>query len=244
MRLPVSLLIACLLTATIAAAGPASAEPGHECTDKDIVDGSVRVTLERDCTLEVAVLEGIICVGGWGGSVEAEAAGHEATAYYCDGGLGDRVGDPVTLETTSAPGCKRIDETLLGGSVRIEQEHNCRVTLSTHFYECVWGGHWHESTVGPLTWRDYRCAPPTESETTGAQAPVDWCEVRDDTPQPIRDSVWGRYDEGADGECDVDVEPFGACVGGSGTVKEFRYDPVHVRLLICSPPPGTLPPVS
>lgn len=221
--------------------------PPEQCSEKDYLEGTVRVSRDADCTADVAVLEGIICVGGWGGSVGHEVRGHEVRAYYCDGGLSDRIAlDDLALESPAAmPGCKPRDEAPANG-VRIEQEHNCRVTATTKFYDCVWGGHYEELTVGPVTWRDYRCSPPSgpASATEAAAAPVDWCEVRDDTPAPLHDPVWGRYDERPDGECDVDVEPFGACVGGGGSYVENRYDPVHAKILVCGPGPGGLPPIS
>ncbi|MGB0651726.1 MAG: hypothetical protein ACPGQL_00865 [Thermoplasmatota archaeon] len=72
----------------------------------------------------------------------------------------------------------------------------------------------------------------------------DYCDARDGTPAVIRDAVWGRYDEGANGECDIDVEPFGACVGGSGSTTERHVGPFHVKLLVCRPPPGSGPSLS
>lgn len=36
---------------------------------------------------------------------------------------------------------------------------DCQVVVSNKPYDCVWGGHWTETTVGPVTYRSYSCGP-------------------------------------------------------------------------------------
>ena len=36
---------------------------------------------------------------------------------------------------------------------------DCGVVVSNKPYDCVWGGHWTTTVVGPVTYRSYSCGP-------------------------------------------------------------------------------------
>lgn len=142
----------------------------------------------------------------------------------------------------------------------VDVSYNCHVTVdTTALVACVFG-HDESRTVGPLTVKYTVCEGPCGAATcpppaaTSAMAdpfptcvrecspiPNGGCELQAATPTTVgptmlpfnpQQAVWG-------GDCDIDVEPIGACAPPSGTTKEFRALFLHVTLLLCggSPPP-------
>jgi len=74
-------------------------------------------------------------------------------------------------------------------------------------------------------------------------APPSACDLQEATPTGVgaanpRHLVWGAYDPQ---ECDVDVDPIGACAPPSGHTVERRVAFVHLTLLVCDG--GVDPPV-
>lgn len=156
-----------LLLATAVMAFPlGSAEPGDECAEQNVTgryvdDDHLQVNLRRDCSLEVVALEGIVCVGGWGGVIERDIDRHTVRAHYCTGGA---VPD-IALQSTM-PGCKRstheFEDNVQGVKHTIEVHHNCRVDVTLNEgITCV--GAWTATdtyVVGPITVENHRCAMP------------------------------------------------------------------------------------
>lgn len=160
-----TLIVAASLLLTTLAFAPEAAAESDDCQRKDFTDGQLRVTKREDCTYEVAAFEDIICVGGWGGVVQRDVAGHTAKAYYCDGGLGDRVGDLFTMNTAAAA-CA-YEKSVGIGTLYVEPD--CSVRLDVKFYECIWGGHWDSYGAGPVTVRVYQCDPYPPTSASAAQ---------------------------------------------------------------------------
>lgn len=144
-------LAALLLLAASTAPG-ASASPGHECSDQDLVhETALRVTLERDCSLEIAVAEGLTCVGGWGGVIERDLGEHELLVYYCTGGPLP----PIALATSGADCTKVAGDHAFGQSV-LSIAADCHIQLDIKLYDCVWNCSWQTIVdAGPLTVRHY-----------------------------------------------------------------------------------------
>ncbi len=63
-----------------------------------------------------------------------------------------------------------------------------------------------------------------------------------DAGPDICSTAAGDAIESATGTCGGTVEPW-MCLGGSGSHRDVDAGPYKVRLNICSPPPGTIPPV-
>ena len=56
------------------------------------------------------------------------------------------------------------DRDLVGsGDNGVHQNADCSLVVSNKPYDCVWGGHWTEWTVGPVTCRSYSCSPPSDA---------------------------------------------------------------------------------
>lgn len=179
------LISAVMVLSTLVILPSASADPGYECDEQNLTgkaadEDHLQVNLRRDCSLEVVLFEGIICVGGWGGSVERDVDRHTVRAYYCDGGLGDRI--DVDFTTASAqPGCPKKTYTYEDGAQgvkhTVQTHHNCRADITLNEgVTCV--GAWTTTdtyTVGPVTIVNHRCTLPggdptlvaTSAATTG-----------------------------------------------------------------------------
>lgn len=68
----------------------------------------------------------------------------------------------LLLLATFAPMASARDpcgDTYTNGSVRTETTEDCQVVVSVKAYDCVWGGHWETTKVGPVTYRSYSCDP-------------------------------------------------------------------------------------
>ncbi len=125
MRPTTILLASSLLLAALAT--PAQADPVPACPATH-VGGMHTLALREDCTAEVGVLDGAYCVGGWGGHVERDVAGHTVRVLVCDGGLGQRL-EPAAL-ATSAPRCGQFHAD--GAFVSIALRSDCTVVVTPH----------------------------------------------------------------------------------------------------------------
>lgn len=65
----------------------------------------------------------------------------------------------VTLAVLPAPASAQdlCDRQLAGDRNTGAYTQDCQVIVSNKPYDCVWGGHWTETTVGPVTYRSYSC---------------------------------------------------------------------------------------
>jgi len=61
--------------------------------------------------------------------------------------------------TPSASAQDLCDRQVVGGQDTGVYTDDCGVVVSNKPYDCVWGGHWTETTVGPVTYRSYSCGP-------------------------------------------------------------------------------------
>ncbi|HJQ93156.1 MAG TPA: hypothetical protein VJ874_02600 [Candidatus Thermoplasmatota archaeon] len=138
------------------------------------------------------------------------------------------------------------------GAVDVDVSPNCHVLVTADFIDCLWGETWVYHSAGPVTVGYTTCRSPDTMSTDPladpfptcvtepcgpAPAPaMDACKLQSATPTSVGPTglnaqrlVWGSDAT----ECDVDVEPIGACAPPSGTTKEYRVAFVHVTLLLC-----------
>lgn len=141
----------------------------------------------------------------------------------------------------------------------IDVSSNCHVTVDTTALVSCYVGHTEARTVGPVTVKYPVCEPPCGGATCPppmeaamadpfptcirecSPVPSEGCGLQEATPTTVgptalpfnpRAFLWGA-------DCDVDVEPIGACAPPSGSTKEIRIAFLHVTLLLCD---GGLPP--
>lgn len=147
-----ALAMATLLMLAALTAPGAAASPGHECAEQDLHRNlALRVSLERDCSLEVAVGEDLVCVGGWGGVIERDVDEHELIIHYCTGGPLP----PLALASNGTDCTKAAGTHYFGQSVLVISS-DCHVQLDVKLYDCVWNCSWQTIVdAGPLTVRHY-----------------------------------------------------------------------------------------
>lgn len=119
----------------------------------------------------------------------------------------------------------------------IDVTPRCQVAVSVDVVDCLWGETWVNHTVGPATVRYTTCQSQPPDATASAFAPgPSACGLQSATPTSLGPTsvnpqrfVWG-YDLA---QCDIDVEPIGACAPPSGKTLERRVAFVHLTLLLC-----------
>lgn len=193
----IALILASLLV--LVAAPVDASEPNPPCAEIDIVDTlAARVSLRRDCSLEVAVLEDVTCVGGWGDSVERNVDKHTVKAYYCTGGQFPPIAFPAEF---AGPTCKPIDENIGVGTVEVAS--SCHIQVDIKFYDCIWNCGW-ETIVDSdqLTVRHY-----TQQDNGGTRAAA----------QPCQDQTIGFWGAQVDARSD--------CTADVGLIDSYRLCP-------------------
>lgn len=68
----------------------------------------------------------------------------------------------LLLLVTIAPTASARDPcgtTYTNNGVTTTVNDDCTVTISVKPYDCIWGGHWETTAVGPVTYRQYSCDP-------------------------------------------------------------------------------------
>ncbi|MHB1261845.1 MAG: hypothetical protein ACYC2H_09045 [Thermoplasmatota archaeon] len=67
----------------------------------------------------------------------------------------------LTLLAIPAPASAQdvCDRQVVGNHDTGAYTQDCQVVVSNKPYDCVWGGHWTYTTVGPVTYRSYSCGP-------------------------------------------------------------------------------------
>ena len=128
---------------------------------------------------------------------------------------------------------------------------NCRITVTVDEAECgLQGYQWTNTTVGVLTLNYHDCQSPPQQlagSSTAMADPfptcvrectppiLDGCRLRAATPTTVgpfllpfnpQQTVWGS-------DCDIDVDPIGACAPPSGSTIERDVLFLDVRLLVC-----------
>jgi len=163
-----TLLITLSLLLTGLAFVPGSTAMAPECpsagTSQDTGVGAFGVYVSEDCSVDAFAFRGVICVGSWGGTAERDVGPVHAEASYCTppGGL-----PPITA--TSGPcgeGAKQV-----AGVAVLYRYDDCSARLDVKFQECIWGGYWDTTEVGPLTVRVYKCGPPTQAAGASMAGP-------------------------------------------------------------------------
>lgn len=229
--------------------GPDANCQGPECPPESFetsVDHRNSVTLGRDCTVDVVTGEGQICVGAWSGHERREVGPITWDRYYCDFPGGSPIGD-LTM-TSAAPSPIASDHL----RIVFNPDGTVDVLVKVDVMDCLWGeGYQKTAEAGPVTLWVWGCEPypPYETmaaadpfptcvtEPCGPSAPVpDGCDLQDATPTSfgptgldLQRLVWGSDTS----QCDVDVEPIGACAPPSGSTIERRVLFVHLILLVC-----------
>jgi hypothetical protein len=166
----IALILASLLI--LVAAPVNAADETSPCAEIDIVKNiASRVSLRRDCSLEVAILEDVICVGGWGDSIERNVDKHTVKVYYCTGGPSPITWPPEMASQT----CKPLAESIVVGTVTVA--NSCHVQVDLKFYDCIWNCGWEtivdtdQLTVRQYTQQDggtrMATAQPCDDQTVG-----------------------------------------------------------------------------
>jgi hypothetical protein len=227
------------------------------------VDHQNSLTLDSDCTLHLVTGKGQICVGAWSGYEDRQVGPLRWERYYCEFPGGDPVcclataSDAEALEQAPPctcppprPLCYEVNRAIAWNE-HYSLSDNCRVTVTVDEAECgLQGYEWTNTTVGVLTLNYRHCqAPPQQlagSDTAMADPfptcvrectpPVlDGCRLRAATPTTVgpfllpanpQQMVWGS-------DCDIDVDPIGACAPPSGKTYEADILFLDVRLLVC-----------
>ncbi len=168
------LITATLLLTSLAVLPSAEAAPGYECAEKDILKGLNTLKLRRDCTLELGVFDGAVCVGGWGTTVERDVRGHTVRVLVCTGGPFPPVEPSMT--SSAMPGCPRQNEEIrpIGGVThRFELFHNCRSVLTLNEgLNCPNGAPYrNEYDLDATTIVVYTCIDPRSATAASASQP-------------------------------------------------------------------------
>lgn len=220
------------------------------------------VAVHGDCTADLETGKGQMCVGAWYGTEERDVGPVHWTRHYCrfpggdpTGGIGTSSSDPRPCGVQQrcpapVPPCSPIGDPVAGDVADVDVSPYCRVIVSVDAADCTGTERWASQTVGPLTVRSTECDDGTDASTVAMADPFptcvrecgpglpDGCDLRESTPEavgpvPARSLVWG-------GDCDVDVEPIGACAPPSGRTIERRILFVHVTLLLCGGGPDPI----
>lgn len=161
--------------------------------------------------------------------------------------------DPQPIDPPIHPDCRKVPEP----SPLVVVSDDCKLVVSVDVVDCLWGERWVTYTAGPLTLeytvceQPYEampsappcmCPPPVDEQDRQTMAdPFPTC-VRECFPVPNEDcelqdlyyagpvgfpvDIWG-------GDCDIDVDPIGACAPPSGDYVERHIGPIHLKLLLC-----------
>jgi hypothetical protein len=247
-------------------AATTSAVPCRPSPDMGI-PGTVTVRIDYYCNATVTVNEGVHCLGGsvikkqqtvgpvtlvvyscghpdptFPPSIASQAApcpalqgSTAAVAFDIRSGCAADVGVVDGARVCGFNGMGWQTESVQVGVATLYRFQDCSVRLDIKLYECIWNCYWQTLVAaGPLEVRMYSQGQPPAQASSAAVQP-DWCKVRDTTPQPLQ----GQWSQDAAG-CYKYVEPW-QCLGGSGSSIERRVGPVKTNIMVCSPPPGSLP---
>lgn len=156
------------------------------------------------------------------------------------------------------PMCSGISDDLVaqpsrpvGADVDVASDCHTDVYVKADVMDCLWGeGYNQAASAGPVTVWTWGCR---SFETTSVQAPAmadpfptcirectppvvpDGCDLRAATPTTVgpfllpfnpQQSIWGS-------DCDVDVDPIGACAPPSGRTLDAEVLFLDVSLLMC-----------
>lgn len=226
------------------------------------VGGLNTLQVRDDCTAEVGVLDGANCVGGWGTRVDQDVAGNTVRVLVCDGGLGQRLGDLITVEPTTTsiqdpfPTCVRepcgpelpgprapcSDLQGQGGfGVTYTLDAGCNLDVQVKLYECVWNGYWRTVGAGPVSVSVYQCSGPETTQTAANPFPTCVTEpCGPSVPDPCTKLQAIGYNDGlntlsfrSDCTFELGVMDGATCVGGWGQTTERDVAGNTVRVTVC-----------
>lgn len=194
--------------------------------ERDTALGTTRVEQEHNCSTTTTLNEGIVCLGGSVERDEYHMLGHTVVVYSCGNPDQGGVGDPVAA--SAMPGCPpRTVQSGSGlGSVRLEQEHNCRVHVTVNEgIDCVGANSRSFSQdVSGNTVTVHYCGPPRAEVAAGAA--------------PSCDKVPSLGAVSVSSDCHTVSIRLYECFWG-GYWNERHVGPFTVRDYRCGPPPTT-----
>lgn len=237
-----------LLTVTLLPVGASAAPPGCEEDGCEIVVDPMECPLgpKEETRIGAKPATVVLRYCSQAGSASSGPALCEATERAPEATVQSRAAQDDALVQVSVPSCEELSpwnqsedaddgdlcEDWAGSEDDVDDECLAVVTVEP-IGQCLGPGHETiEGAVGPVGFSITRCDTPPSGDPVSTTSQAD--------PSC---SGWNKAGIGPQG-CLVVVNPFGACVGGSGSETVGSVGPVGYRILVCDAPPGSLPPIS
>lgn len=139
-------------------------DAAYPCSDAVRYYPGITVYSHADCSQRVDI-KFYDCVWncGWATVVNTDLL----TVRYYTQSTGQTMATGVDIPPGPMAPCWKLEQQHSLGATNVRVTDGCQVIIEVRLYECIWGGYWDEKTYGPVTVRQYKCGPPTQ--TSGAE---------------------------------------------------------------------------